>query len=73
LIENYSLKNINGSHIESFSVKGILFEYSDNVNKNGFHQTSKNNGPISENGQQVRIGYMVIDNENLILKLEILR
>ncbi|BAX81663.1 hypothetical protein ALGA_3365 [Labilibaculum antarcticum] len=56
---------------ESFAVNGIKFEYSDYGIIEGFHKTSKNNGPIHQNGQQVRIGYTTIDNENLILRLEI--
>ena len=56
---------------ESFKVNGIPFEYCDYIITKGFHQTSLNNGPIRKNGQQVRITYYTIDNENLILKIEI--
>ena len=73
LIEDFSPPNSNGTHFESFSVNGIIFKYSDYSIVDGFHQTSKNNGPINKNGQQVRIGYMNKDDENLILKLEILK
>jgi hypothetical protein len=73
LIEDFSPPNSNGTHFESFSVNGIIFKYSDYSIVDGFHQTSKNNGPINKNGQQVRIGYTNKDDENLILKLEILK
>ena len=55
---------------EYFSVNRIKFEYSDYVIIEWFHNSSKNNGPIHQNGQQVRIGYATIDNKNLILRLE---
>lgn len=73
LIENFSPSNNNGTHFESFSVNGVIFRYSDYSIVDGFHQTSKNNGPINNNGQQVRIGYTNKDDQNLILKLEILK
>ena len=71
-VENFKAPKEN-HHFESFSVKGIEFKYSDYVIINGFHKTSKNNGPIKRNGQRVKIGYTKIDNENVILKLEILK
>ncbi len=71
LVENFLPANSNGDHFESFSVNGVIFKYSDFVIVDGFHQTSKNNGPINKNGVQVRIGYTFSDDENIILKLEI--
>jgi len=70
-IENFSPQPENTTKTESFSVKGVQFEYSDYVMINGFHQTSRMNGPIRENGQKVRISYFTIDNVNLIQKIEI--
>jgi hypothetical protein len=73
VIKNFLPANNNGNHFESFSINGVIFRYSGHVIVDGFHQTSENNGPINKNGQQVRIGYTTKDNENLILKLEILK
>lgn len=70
-IEDFSHSNRGGQIFESFRVQGIKFEYSDFITNEGFHQTSKNGGPIIKNGQQVKISYYVKNNENLILKLEI--
>jgi hypothetical protein len=70
-VENFSPRSEDGHNKEKFSVDGIQFEYSDNGIIKGFHQTSRNNGPITRNGQKVRISYFVIDNINLIQKIEI--
>jgi hypothetical protein len=70
-IKDFSPISENGHNKESFSVNGIRFEYSDNVVIKGFHQTSRNNGPLTRNGQKVRIAYIIADNINLIQKIEI--
>ncbi len=70
-IENFSQRPESGHVFESFTVKGVKFEYSDYIAYRGFHQTSRNNGPIKQNGQQVRISYIEGDSENWIMKLEI--
>jgi hypothetical protein len=49
---------------ESFSVKGVHFKYSSNLETTGFNQTKSNGGPIDE-GKYVRIRYY----EDLILQL----
>ena len=69
--ENFSPmpKGENGK--ESFTVSGIQFGYCDYIMRKGFNQTSIKNGPITKNGQKVRISYYTLDNENLILKIEI--
>ena len=69
-IENFTHRPESGHVFESFTVQGVKFEYSDYIVINGFHQTSENNGPIRENGQQVRISYIERNNETLIMKLE---
>lgn len=69
-IENFKPAQQSPNHFESFTVNGIKFRYSDFVIIDGFHKTSRNNGPIIKNGQYVRIGYAKIDDKNVILKLE---
>ena len=59
-----------GHKMETFSVDGVKFEYSDYLITKGFHQTSQRGGPITGNGQKVRISYTTIDNLNIILKIE---
>ena len=70
-IDNFSQTPESGHIFESFTVNGIKFKYSDYIVIDGFHQTYRNNGPIKQNGQQVRISYIERDNENLIMKIEI--
>lgn len=70
-VEEYSIKQVSGQNIESFIVNGVKFEYSDFVDKIGFNQTSSNNGPVKRNGQYLKISYIVLNNEKLILKLEV--
>lgn len=53
-----------GHQLESFSVNGVNFEYSDYVINGGFNKTSSHGGPIYE-GRWVRISYK----DGIILKL----
>jgi hypothetical protein len=70
VVENYELRESNGRYFESFSISNVRFEYSDYNKVDGFYQTSKNNGPIKENGQFFKISYYTKDAENLILRIE---
>lgn len=71
-IENFVPMPYEGHMHESFSVNGISFDYSDfNSTYHGFNNTKSHGGPISGNGQQVRIGYVTKGEQNVILKIEI--
>ena len=65
-VENFAPMPYEGKALESFTVDGIKFEYSDFVLSPGFNNTASHGGPIRE-GLQVRIHYV----DNVILKLEI--
>ena len=67
-VENFHPMPYTGHDLESFTVNGVKFEYSDYVVTPGFNNTSSHGGPIREN-LQVRIHYL----NNAILKLEVLR
>jgi hypothetical protein len=69
-IENFKTEYISGQTFDSFEVKDVYFKYSDYIIIKGFHQTSKNGGPIKENGQKVRISYREVEGKNCIVKLE---
>jgi hypothetical protein len=56
----------NGRSVESFSVNGHRFSYSDYIATSGFHTTAGHGGPIRE-GLYVRITY----SNDQILRLEI--
>lgn len=49
------------SSFESFEVKGVKFEYKDNIIRSGYRKTKANGGVIKGNGQYIKIGY--INNE----------
>jgi energy-coupling factor transporter transmembrane protein EcfT len=72
-VENFMAPRKSPNHFESFSVNGIDFRYSEYVIIDGFNKTSNNGGPIKINGQMVRIGYIKTGNENVILKLEMIK
>lgn len=59
-----------GRSRESFVVDGQYFEYSDYEVHHGFNNTASHGGPIRYNGQRVRLGYVTIDERNIILKIE---
>lgn len=65
-VENFVPMPYEGKALESFTINGVKFEYSDFVYSYGFNNTSSHGGPIRE-GLQVRIHYV----GNTILKLEI--
>jgi hypothetical protein len=55
-----------GHKMESFTVNGVKFEYSDFVVTPGFNNATSHGGPIRE-GLPVRISHI----DNTILKLEV--
>lgn len=72
IVENFHPMSYNGHDYESFNVKTVKFRYSDYSDWGGFNKTSSHGGPINRNGQHIRITYYEDDNENIILKLEML-
>jgi hypothetical protein len=65
-VENFVPMPYTGHAMESFTVKGVPFSYSDYVVTSGFNNTASHGGPI-RSGLYVRIWYLGND----ILKLEI--
>ncbi|HSO88350.1 MAG TPA: hypothetical protein VLQ91_17490 [Draconibacterium sp.] len=56
IVENFDPMPHSGHKMESFTVKGVKFEYSDFVVSSGFNNTKSHGGPIDE-GKYVRIRY----------------
>ena len=66
IVENFDPMPQSGHKMESFTIKGVRFEYSDFVVTPGFNNATSLGGPIKE-GLPVRISYI----GNTILKLEV--
>ena len=64
IVENFA--HTHNGKVESFSVKGINFKYSNGTITSGFNHTNSFGGPIRK-GLKVRISYI----NNIIIKLEI--
>lgn len=65
-VDNFVPQPREGHAMESFTVSGVPFKYSDYVVTAGFHQSQSHGGPIT-GGLHVRIGHL----NGEILKLEI--
>lgn len=70
-IQNFHPMPYSGHDVESFSVNGVYFEYSDYMLVYGFNNTVSHGGPLKGNGQQVRLSYITVGEENRILKIEL--
>jgi hypothetical protein len=70
-IENFNPMPYGGHAVESFTVNGVYFEYSDYILWDAFNNTASHGGPIKNNGQLVRLSYITVDEENRILKIEL--
>lgn len=70
-IENFHPMPHSGHDVESFDVNGVHFEYSDYILQYGFNNTASHGGPLTQNGQEVRLSYITIEGENRILKIEL--
>ena len=72
VVENFAPMPYGGHAMESFTVDGVRFEYSDYVINGGFNNTQSHGGPIYE-GQRVRVCYMsrATPDGDVIVRLEI--
>lgn len=72
IIENFDPMPSGGHKHESFTVNEVKFEYSDfNEAFYGFNNTKSHGGPITGNGQKVKIEYYNRKGKNYIFKLMI--
>lgn len=70
-IEDFHPMPHSGHDVESFTVNGVYFEYSDYMLVYGFNNTASHGGPLKRNGQQVRLSYISVNGDNRILKIEL--
>lgn len=69
-VENFTPRSANGHSMESFSINGVKFEYSEGIIKPGYRKTFYHNGVIKGNGQLLRISYISMDSDNIILCIQ---
>lgn len=72
-VANYSPMDIEGhGSMESFSVNGVTFSYSDYFAIDGYNNSCVKGGVICENGQEVKIQYVsTVPYINAIIKIEL--
>ena len=73
VIENFIPMKIDGHSQESFIVNEIEFSYNRSNPTYGYHLPKIDGGHITSNGQYVRISYITYNNQNIIIKLELVK
>jgi len=58
-VENFHPMPYEGHDAEHFEIDGIYFEYSDFEIMNGYNTTSSHGGVVTQNGQYLKIKYIV--------------
>lgn len=66
-VENYHPMPASGHDMESFEINGVSFSYSNFVLQAGYHCAASWGGVITHNGQHLKIQYIPMENENLIV------
>lgn len=70
-VENFHPMPYEGHDTEHFEINGVHFEYSDYTISNGYHKSASHGGVITQNGQYLKVKYVVEEfeeyNENIIL------
>lgn len=66
-VENYHPMPASGHDMESFEIDGVSFSYSNFVLQTGYHCAASWGGVITHNGQHLKIQYIPIENEKLIV------
>ena len=56
-----------GHDMESFTINGVEFEFSDFELQSGYHTAASHGGVIKENGQYLEIRYVHTDDYTYIL------
>lgn len=70
-VEQYHPMPFEGHDTEHFEINGVYFEYSNFALYNGYNRPACYGGVITENGQHLRITYVVnTTGENSILRIE---
>ena len=70
VVENFVPMPYEGNGYESFEINGVEFSYSDYVINGGYNNARSHFGVIEGNGQQLKIGYIYYNEENIIVYIE---
>ncbi len=63
-VENFHPMPYEGHDTEHFEINGVYFEYTDNEVMNGYNETVSHGGVITENGQYLKIKYIIEEYNN---------
>ena len=70
-VKNFHPMPYEGHDTEHFEINGVFFEYSEYTITNGYHKTASHGGVITQNGQHLKVKYVVEEleegSENVIL------
>ena len=70
--KDFAPMSYGGHHEESFCIKNVYFEYSDNNIQAGYHNTKSHGGVVRGNGQYLKVGYVYYNSAygNIIVYIE---
>ena len=69
-VEKFDLMPYEGHKDESFEINSVKFSYSDYNITFGYNNTKSHGGVIKGNGQHLKIGYIDVNGENIIVYIE---
>jgi hypothetical protein len=73
VVTNFDPMPHSGHKNESFTIKGVKFEYSDfDESYYGFNNTKSHGGPVNE-GRKFKVSYFTSKTKNIILKIEVFK
>ena len=69
-IEKFTTTTPEGKGYETFEIDGVYFSYSDHIIHQGYRNSKTFGGVIKGDGQQLKIGYIKKNGENIIVYIE---
>ena len=69
-VEKFTTMTSEGKGYETFEIDGVYFSYSDNIIHQGYRNSKTFGGVIKGDGQQLKIGYIETNSENIIVYIE---
>lgn len=69
-VKNFTTTTPEGKGDETFNINGVHFSYSDNIIQQGYHTSKTFGGVVTGEGQQLKIGFVEKNGENIIVYIE---